>query len=55
MKRIIEKKASSLTFIEYVQELALQRITRPIRKEAKKIAPLRHVGITKSRLLAHAR
>jgi len=52
MKKIIEEKAGSLTFMDYVQELALQKITFEIYPEAKKIAPLRHVGITKSRLLS---
>jgi len=52
MKRIIEEKASSLTFIDYIQELALQKIKHDIYLETKKIAPLRHVGITKSKLLS---
>ncbi len=50
MKRIVGEKASSLTFDQFVQELVLGKIASDVYNEAKKIAPLRHVGIRKSKL-----
>ena len=52
MKRIVEEKAAMLTFDQFVQEMVLGKIASDVYNEAKKIAPLRHVGIRKSRLLA---
>ncbi|MDH5420043.1 MAG: 30S ribosomal protein S3ae, partial [Candidatus Bathyarchaeota archaeon] len=40
----------SLTFDQFVQELVLGKIASDVYNEAKKIAPLRHVGIRKSKL-----
>jgi len=50
MKKIVEEKAGALTFDQFVQELVLGKIASDIYNEAKKIAPLRHVGIRKSKL-----
>ena len=50
-KRIIEEKASTLDFDQFVQEVVLGKIASDIYNDAKKIAPLRHVGIRKSKLL----
>ena len=50
MRRIVGEKASSLTFDQFVQELVLGKIASDVYNEAKKIAPLRHVGIRKSKL-----
>ena len=50
MRRNVEEKASSLTFDQFVQELVLGKIASEIYNEAKKISPLRHVGIRKSKL-----
>jgi len=52
MKQTVEEKASTLTFDQFVQEVVLGKIASDVYNEAKKIAPLRHVGIRKSRLLA---
>jgi len=52
MKRIVEEKARELTFDQYVQEVVLGKIASDIYNEAKKIAPLRHMGIRKSKLIA---
>jgi small subunit ribosomal protein S3Ae len=52
MKRIVEEKAKTLTFDQYVQEIVLGKIASDIYNEAKKVAPLRHVGIRKSKLVA---
>jgi len=52
MKRIVEQKAKELTFDQYVQEIVLGKIASDIYNEAKKVAPLRHIGIRKSKLIA---
>lgn len=51
MQRIVEQKASKLTFDQFAQEMVLGKIASDIYNEAKKIAPLRHVGVRKSKLL----
>jgi len=51
MKRIVEAKAKELNFDQYVQEIVLGKIASDIYNEAKKVAPLRHVGIRKSKLV----
>lgn len=50
VNRIVEKKASELDFDSFVQEVVLGKVASDIYNEAKKIAPLRHVGIRKSKL-----
>lgn len=50
MRKIVQEKASVLTFDQFVQEVVLQKVASDIYNEAKKIAPLRHVGIRKSKL-----
>jgi len=50
MRKIIKEKASVLTFDQFVQELVLGKIASDIYNEAKKISPLRHVGVRKSKL-----
>jgi small subunit ribosomal protein S3Ae len=50
MHKIIKEKASSLTFDQFVQELVLGKIASDIYNRAKKISPLRHVGVRKSKL-----
>jgi small subunit ribosomal protein S3Ae len=52
MRQIVQEKAAELTFEQFVQEMVLGKIASDVYNEAKKIAPLRHVGIRKSRLLA---
>ena len=50
MRRIVSEKAATLTFDQFAQEVVLGKIASDIYNEAKKIAPLRHVGIRKSKL-----
>ena len=52
MRRIVEQKSKELNFDQYVQEVVLGKIASDIYNEAKKMAPLRHVGIRKSKLVA---
>jgi small subunit ribosomal protein S3Ae len=51
MQKIVEGKASQLTFDQFVQEAVLGKIASDIYNEAKKFAPLRHVGVRKTKLL----
>jgi small subunit ribosomal protein S3Ae len=51
MAKIIVEKSSSLTMDQFVQEMILGKIASDIYNEAKKIVPLRHVGVRKSKLL----
>jgi small subunit ribosomal protein S3Ae len=51
MDKIIKEKASALTLDQFAQEIVLGKIASDMYNEAKKIAPLRHVGIRKSKLV----
>jgi len=51
MERITKEKASTLTLDQFAQEMVLGKIASDIYNEAKKIVPLRHVGIRKSKLV----
>jgi len=51
MDKIIKEKASALTLDQFAQEMVLGKIASDIYNEAKKIAPLRHVGIRKSKVV----
>jgi small subunit ribosomal protein S3Ae len=50
--KIIEEKTTSLTFDQFVQEAVLGKIASDIYNDAKKITPLRHVGIRKTKLIS---
>jgi small subunit ribosomal protein S3Ae len=50
MSKIVKDKSSALTFDQFVQELVLGKIASDIYNESKKISPLRHVGVRKSKL-----
>jgi len=52
MKRTVEEKSKALTFDQFVQEVVLGKIASDIYNEAKKVAPMRHVGIRKSKLVS---
>ncbi len=52
MKGIVDEKAKTLTFDQFMQEVVLGKIASDIYNEAKKVAPMRHVGIRKSKLIA---
>jgi small subunit ribosomal protein S3Ae len=51
MEKIIKEKASSLTLDQFAQEMVLGKIASDIYNDAKKMAPLRHVGVRKSKLV----
>ena len=52
MEKTIKEKAAALTLDQFVQEMVLGKIASDIYNQAKLVAPLRHVGIRKSKLLA---
>lgn len=52
MSQIVHEKAGSLTFDQFVQETVLGKIASDIYNKAKKIAPMRHIGIRKSKLIS---
>ena len=51
MDKIIKQKAANLTIDQFAQEMVLGKIASDIYNEAKKIAPLRHVGVRNSKLI----
>jgi len=51
MSRIMKEKAVVLTMDQFAQEMVLGKIASDIYNEAKKIAPLRHVGIRGSKVV----
>ncbi|MEM2947576.1 MAG: 30S ribosomal protein S3ae [Candidatus Bathyarchaeia archaeon] len=51
MAKIVEEKSATLTMDQFVQEMVLGKIASDIYNEARKIVPLRHVGVRKSKLL----
>jgi small subunit ribosomal protein S3Ae len=51
MDKIIKNKAKALTMDQLAQEMVLGKIASDIYNEAKKIAPLRHVGVRGSKVL----
>ncbi|MCW4017586.1 MAG: 30S ribosomal protein S3ae [Candidatus Bathyarchaeota archaeon] len=51
MNRIVREKSVALTLDQFVQEMVLGKIASDIYNEAKLVAPLRHVGIRKSKLV----
>jgi small subunit ribosomal protein S3Ae len=52
MDKTVKEKAAALTLDQFVQEMVLGKIASDIYNKAKKVAPLRHVGIRKSKLVA---
>jgi small subunit ribosomal protein S3Ae len=53
INKIVKEKAQSLNFDQFIQETVLGKIASDIYNEAKKIVPIRHIGIRKSKLLTY--
>jgi small subunit ribosomal protein S3Ae len=51
MREIIKEKAETLTLDQLSQEIVLGKIASDIYNKAKKITPIRHVGVRKSKLV----
>jgi len=52
MKQIVDEKAATLNYEQLAHEAVLGKLGSDVYNLAKKIAPLRHVGVRKSRLLS---
>jgi len=52
MQQVVDEKASSLTYEQLSQEIVLGKLGSDIYNLAKKIAPLRHVGVRKSKVVS---
>jgi len=52
MRQVVEEKAAALTYDQLAHEAVLGKLGSDIYNMAKKIAPLRHVGVRKSRLVS---
>lgn len=52
MEKTVKEKAALLTLDQFVQEMVLGKIASDVYNVAKKVAPLRHVGARKSKLIA---
>jgi small subunit ribosomal protein S3Ae len=52
MSKIMREKASTLAMDQFAQEIVLGKIASDVYNEAKKIAPLRHVGIRNSKVVS---
>jgi small subunit ribosomal protein S3Ae len=52
MKQIVEERAAALNYDQVTHEAVLGKLGSDIYNLAKKIAPLRHVGVRKSKLLS---
>lgn len=52
MAKTANEKAAALNLDSFVQEMVLGKIASDVYNEAKKVAPLRHVGVRKSKLVA---
>jgi len=52
MREIVDEKATSLNYDQLSQEVVLGKLGSDIYNLSKKIAPLRHVGVRKSKLVS---
>ena len=52
MRQIVDEKASALNYDQLSQEVVLGKLGSDIYNLSKKIAPLRHVGVRKSKLVS---
>ena len=52
INQIVEKKSKDLDFEQFVQEAVLGKIASDIYNLAKKIIPIRHIGVRKSKVIA---
>jgi small subunit ribosomal protein S3Ae len=52
MKQIVDEKAAALNYEQLSQEIVLGKLGSDIYNLAKKIAPLRHVGVRKSKVVS---
>ncbi len=51
MEKVARQKSKELTYDQFVQEAVLGKLASDIYNEGRKVTPLRHVGVRKSRLI----
>ena len=51
MRQVVDEKAAALTYEQLSQEIVLGKLGSDVYNLAKKIAPLRHVGVRKSKVV----
>lgn len=49
--KIMQERAASLSYDQFVQETVLQKLASDVYNEAKKVTRLRHVGVRKTKLI----
>jgi small subunit ribosomal protein S3Ae len=52
MRQVVDEKASALNYEQLSQEIVLGKLGSDVYNLAKKIAPLRHVGVRKSKVVS---
>ena len=52
MGKVVAEKAAKLTYSQLCHEMVLGKMGSDVYNEAKKVCPLRHVGVRKSKLLS---
>jgi small subunit ribosomal protein S3Ae len=52
MRQIVDEKAAALNYEQLSQEIVLGKLGSDIYNLTKKIAPLRHVGVRKSKIVS---
>jgi small subunit ribosomal protein S3Ae len=52
MGKVVAEKASKLTYSQLCHEMVLGKMGSDVYNEAKKVCPLRHIGVRKSKLLS---
>jgi len=52
MRQVVDEKAATLNYEQLAHEAVLGKLGSDVYNSAKKIAPLRHIGVRKSRLLS---
>jgi len=52
MGKVVAEKTGSLTYSQLCHEMVLGKMGSDVYNEAKKVSPLRHVGVRKSKLLS---
>ena len=52
MGKVVSEKASKLTYSQLCHEMVLGKMGSDVYNEAKKVCPLRHIGVRKSKLLS---
>ncbi|MCP8317727.1 MAG: 30S ribosomal protein S3ae, partial [archaeon] len=50
--KVVSEKASNMTYDQFVQEVVYGKMASDILNEARKVTPIRHIGVRKIKLIA---